>query len=273
MNFITLMYHDVASQDAFATSGFAGAGADLYKLATEDFNAHLNTIAQRAAHAPVRVCDVDYKVDCKSEKHEARATPPLMLTFDDGGASAHTIIAPMLEARGWRAHFFVSTNRINTPEFLSHKQIVDLHNRGHIIGSHSHSHPLRMAHLSPAQLACEWQMSVGILSDITGERVTTASIPGGGFSLAVAETAAASGIENLFTSEPVRRARAINGCTLFGRYAVQRRTSPNQISDLIGKGNYARHRQYALWNFKKVFKRVGGENFLKLRQFIIERGS
>jgi len=269
MNFITLMYHDVAPRGAFATSGFAGADADLYKLATEDFNAHLNTIAQRAAHAPVRVCDVDRKL----EKREPRANPPLMLTFDDGGASAHTIIAPMLEARGWRAHFFISTERINTPQFLSRKQIVDLHNRGHIIGSHSHTHPLRMAQLSPAHLAREWETSVNILSNITGERVTVASIPGGGFSIVVAETAAASGIENLFTSEPVRRARSINGCTLFGRYAVQRRTSANQISDLIGARNFARHRQYALWNFKKVFKRVGGENFLKLRQFIIERGS
>src|SRR6185503_7420328 len=127
---------------------------------------------------------------------------PLFITFDDGGISAFTTIAPMLEDAGWRGPFFVTAGCVAQRSFMTPDQIRELHNRGHIIGSHSLSHPLRMSSCSWDKMIEEWSVSVKILSQIVGERVAVASVPGGQYSRQVAQTAARSGITTLFTSEP-----------------------------------------------------------------------
>jgi len=77
---------------------------------------------------------------------------------------------------------------------LPAEQIRDLHQRGHIIGSHSCSHPKRMSFCSRAELLQEWGRSCEILAGILGAPVTVASVPGGFYSRAVAEAAAEAGI-------------------------------------------------------------------------------
>src|SRR6266550_927052 len=94
----SIMYHDVVENGDFASSGFPGAGADLYKLRREDFERHLQAIA--AASAVVTTTS------------SLGSGTPVLLTFDDGGASFHHPIADLLEARGWRGHFFITTGRI-----------------------------------------------------------------------------------------------------------------------------------------------------------------
>ena len=72
--------------------------------------------------------------------------PRVALTFDDGGASALDI-AGMLERRGWRGHFFVTTSRIGEPGFVGPDAVRELAERGHDVGSHSHTHPTYMGNL------------------------------------------------------------------------------------------------------------------------------
>src|SRR5215469_7841937 len=144
-----IMYHDVVENGDFASSGFPGEGAHVYKLRREDFERHLDAIG---------------KVE-------------VALTFDDGGVSFHRPIADLLEARGRRGHFFITTGRIGTPGFLTETELLDLKRRGHVIGSHSVSHPTRMSALSCVELDREWSMSIARLSDLLGERVTVASVP------------------------------------------------------------------------------------------------
>src|SRR5436309_14436796 len=103
----SIMYHDVVEDGDFTSSGFPGEGANVYKLTRENFEHHLDAIR----------------------------APGTLLTFDDGGASFHHPIAGMLEARGWRGYFFITTDRIGTPGFLTEAELRDLHARGHIIGS------------------------------------------------------------------------------------------------------------------------------------------
>jgi peptidoglycan/xylan/chitin deacetylase (PgdA/CDA1 family) len=256
MQALAIMYHDVVENGDFESSGFPGENAHIYKLRREDFELHLEAIAG----APAEVGTVG--------QLEGR---PVLLTFDDGGVSSHHPIADLLERRGWRGHFFITTDRIGTPGFLTETQLRELHRRGHIIGSHSRSHPTRMAALSRAELDAEWRESLARLSEVLGDPVKVASVPGGYFSRDVAESAAAAGVEALFTSEPTAAVEMRGGCRVLGRYVVQRGMPPAWSAG-FATGNPAYcWRQSALWKAKRVAKSVGGGRYLQLRQAIFER--
>jgi peptidoglycan/xylan/chitin deacetylase (PgdA/CDA1 family) len=256
----SLMYHDVVEPDAYDTSGFAGETANIYKLPKGSFRAHLEAL--RASPAAIRIA---------LPTLAGTAAQPVFLTFDDGGASAHSLIAGMLEEFGWRGCFFITTGRIGTAGFVTEPEIADLQRRGHLIGSHSHSHPPRISHLSREQILGEWRDSTRRLADILGSPVTTASVPGGFYSRQVAETAAESGIQLLFTSEPTSRSHAVNGCQVFGRYSLMRDSAPALAAALAEGRLAATVKQAAVWNAKKAAKRLGGETYLRLRQYLLSR--
>lgn len=271
---ITLAYHDVvgpltaaasAESDAVSQgagpqmSGYELPGAALYKLTSEMFASHLHTVAA-SGHAPVAVVELDRR----SAEIDA-----VMLTFDDGGSSAYATIAPMLEERGWRGQFFVATDVIGQPGFVTGAELRDLHRRGHVIGSHSCSHPRRMSSLPDAELRYEWEHSVAVLSELLGERVRSASLPNGYYTTRVGQAAAAAGLRWLFTSEPTVGAVSIDGCTILGRFNVQASMAASEIAELLAKRSTARMRQGLMWNSKKLAKRVLGERYLTLRDRLL----
>ena len=265
MRAIAIMYHDVVERDGWDDSGFPGADAALYKLGREQFAAHLEAIAAVVGQPPTIVS----KSPTVPKSPDERQTP-LFLTFDDGGRSAYRSIAGMLEAYGWRGHFFVTAGRLDAPTFLSAREARELHERGHCIGSHSLTHPARMSHCTPAELRREWTESIEVLSDALGERVRTASVPGGYYSRAVAEAAEAAGLETLFTSEPTLRVRRVGNCLVYGRYTVQRWMSPQTAAALAAGRVAPRLRQSVYWNAKKATKAVGGEYYLRLRRALLK---
>src|SRR6185503_4643500 len=193
------------------------------------------------------------------------------LTFDDGGIGAVEHTAGLLEAQGWRGHFFITTDYIGQPGFLGTEHIRALHARGHVIGSHSCSHPARMALCSWEEMLKEWSQSVQVLSDILGAPVRTASVPGGYFSNRVADAAARAGIRALFTSEPTTRVWSRDGCRIFGRYSIQQGVAAETAGAIAGGRRGPRLRQSVYWTFKKVLKTVGGRHWLRLRQALLNR--
>lgn len=80
----------------------------------------------------------------------------ISLTFDDGFEECYTIIAPLLEKYNCRGAFFINSNYIEsdcdyqlefhnratskTKKPMSWTQVIDLHERGHLIGSHTLDH-------------------------------------------------------------------------------------------------------------------------------------
>jgi peptidoglycan/xylan/chitin deacetylase (PgdA/CDA1 family) len=253
------MYHDVVKGDNADVSGFPGGPAALYKLSLPLFQQHLKAIAA-VGQTPQTV----------SASHEPSGTP-LFLTFDDGGVSAADVIAPLLEERGWRAHFFMTTDYIGHPGFLTSQQLRDLAARGHIIGSHSASHPVPMSGLKRSELLTEWSTSRARLEDILGAPVETASVPGGHYSREVGETAAAAGYRVLFCSEPTARVNRVAGCWLLGRYYLQRGMSASTAAGFAAGHWGPCLRQTLLWNAKKAAKMVAGKPYLKLRRMLLEQ--
>jgi peptidoglycan/xylan/chitin deacetylase (PgdA/CDA1 family) len=257
---LALLYHDVVESKRYSNSGFPGAGADIYKLDAVEFQTHLNTLAQCSRNAPVLCGQV-----------AGQQPRELLLTFDDGGESAFTHVAPMLSRRGWKAHFFVTTNFIGTPGFLGRGQIQELRTAGHVIGTHTCSHPPRMARCSRTQLLEEWRSSVRRLEDILGERVIAGSVPGGYFSRLVAESAAEAGLQYLFTSEPVTIPSAVGECTVIGRFTIQQGATVDGVRRLAEWNLLPRLQQWAFWNTKKVLKAAGGTGWLAVRDRILTR--
>lgn len=260
MKSASLLYHDVVQAGRCEASGFQGAGPNRYKLESAEFEEHLRALAERIGYAPSAVGELSGE--------ESRL--PWLLTFDDGGASA-VHIGETLAVRGWRGHFFVTADFIGANGFVSVRDIRRLESMGHVIGSHSCSHPHRMARCSWAQLHDEWSRSAGVLGDIIGHPVTVASIPGGDYSKTVARAAAAVGIQQLFTSEPVLRVQNVDGCAVFGRFAIVRHVPPQRVAALAAARSAPRLRQFASWQAKKAVRAVGGDRYLKLRRLLLER--
>jgi peptidoglycan/xylan/chitin deacetylase (PgdA/CDA1 family) len=259
MKCISIMYHDVVDGSDWNTSGFATPEAAFYKLNRLQFSSHLNAISRAVEGGPA-------SIDTLRERVSSRTT--VLLTFDDGGVAAVTHIAGELERMGWRGHFFITTGKIGTPGFMNAGQIRELHTRGHIIGSHSHSHPARMSHESWETMLNEWDRSVRALADIIGEPIRCASLPGGYYSREVADTASIAGIEMLFTSEPTIRSYRVRDCLVLGRYAVRRWTSAETAAAIASGRFLPRMRQQLAWNASKTIKKLGGSQYLKLRESI-----
>lgn len=256
---ISLLYHDVVANGELASSGFPQADAAIYKLARPEFERHLDAIAHEAQSRDVTL------LNSRQQKIPDRA---LLFTFDDGGVSS-MLIADLLEARGWRGHFFITTDYMGHAGFLAASQIRELRGRGHLIGSHSCSHPARISHCTRAELDREWSESVRVLSNCLGEKVVVGSVPGGFYARRVAQAARNAGIEVLFTSEPTSRARLIGDCLIVGRYSIQQGTSARTAARIARADAAPRLRQFIYWNAKKGLKRVGGNYYVALRKKLL----
>jgi peptidoglycan/xylan/chitin deacetylase (PgdA/CDA1 family) len=74
-----------------------------------------------------------------------RSSEPLVtFSFDDVPTSAHSVAAPMIEAHGARATFYIATGLLGERSdhwtVVGREEIADLHRRGHEIALHSHLH-------------------------------------------------------------------------------------------------------------------------------------
>lgn len=246
------MYHDVVPAGEYASSGISGADADVYKLDRTSFQQHLDAVARVGQ---VRSCLDNWQ----------SGSPPVFITFDDGGGCSPWI-AEELSKRGWCGHFFITTDWIGKPGFVTAGDLRQMRAAGHVIGSHSASHPLRILALAREQIDREWSASVRVLSDILGEKVITASVPGGFYSRQVGESAARAGIQMLFISEPTEVCEpGGGGCLLLGRFFVQQGMDATTAASFAGGPGMARRKQAFVWKLKKTAKALGGDLYIKAR--------
>jgi peptidoglycan/xylan/chitin deacetylase (PgdA/CDA1 family) len=259
---ISLMYHDVVDPGRPDSSGFPGKGPARYKLDWPLFERHLEVIAT-ARKSPRSVMEL-------AASDPPRDNWPLLLTFDDGGASAERI-GSVLSAAGWVGHFFVTVDRLGTPGFLDEGGVERLAQMGHVVGTHSCSHHVPFSELSEEQLLEEWGRSIDVLGAIVGQPIDVGSVPGGYLSRRVAKTAAQSGLKALFTSEPVAHSRELDDCLLLGRYAVLTETPPEAVRRLAQGEIAPRVRQLISWKARGAAKAVLGDGYRGLRSRVLER--
>lgn len=211
-------YHEVT--DGPMTTGFQRPGAVPYTLSRAAFEAHLTAIAAGPL-TPERVTDVDLN---SPGRH-------LFLTFDDGGRSAlHA--AERLAERGWRGHFFIVTSLLGDRTFLDAAGVRALHAAGHVVGSHSHTHPGIFREQPYDRMTEEWRVSRDILAELLGEPCVAGAVPGGDISPAVLRSAEEAGLRYLFTSEPWTAPRRAGNCWVLGRFVPKVSTAAARVGAL-----------------------------------------
>ena len=256
----SLLYHDVITPPAFDASGFPGEAAGSYKLSVEDFERHVAAIAKAIPGRAIGVFDMLARGSAGND---------LLVSFDDGGSSAASIVADILESRAWNGHFFIATDYIGHRAFANPGELRDLRRRGHVVGTHSCSHPLRMADVGFRALRREWTDSRQKLSDILGEEITVGSIPGGQYSSDVARAASDAGLRILFTSEPRERWWHVDDLVVIGRFTLRSRT-PASIAARLARGDASvRFSHWLHWNARKIAKRAGGAVYLRAREALL----
>jgi len=249
MKKIVLMYHCVY-EDSKKESGFQNESAFMYKVQANKFEQEVKVISEFLNQNNISTDMVEF-------------------TFDDGGISFLTLIAPILEKYGFKGIFFVATKYINTNGFLTKDQIKELENRGHFVASHSHTHPENIASLKSDDIKQEWSCSCDILRNILGHPVTCASIPNGDSSKHVVKAAKEAGINVLYTSEPTTKEKNSYGVKLIGRYVV---TDSMDTSGLIRIITDRRYRiVLKIWyDIIQIAHKILGSNYNKLKTMIIK---
>jgi hypothetical protein len=259
---ISIGFHDVV-EDLSLACPIAPGHTIVYTLEQHHFEDCLSAIWSHPEKLFVGRVDQNNIGRCKQ----------VFLTFDDGALSTFTCVAPALEKLGWRGHFFVATDWIGRRGFLDRQQVRELHQRGHVIGSHSCTHPERMSCLSWEALVREWTDSCALLSDLVGQGITVASVPNGYYSAKVAQAAAQSGLRVLFTSEPTANVSIVDGCQVLGRYAVRRSMLPSEVAAIAAGERWPRWEQASAWLGKKIAKLIMGPGYIALRRVLVQHSS
>ena len=228
---IVLMYHDIVTKGD-KTSGFQNENAFQYKVEESAFE----------------------------EQVKALKGKDVVFTFDDGGVSFFTKAAPILEKYGLRGVFFISTKFIDTPGFLTSEQVKELAERGHVIGSHSHTHPEIFTKLTVDEIREEWTKSSEILREILGDVELTLSIPNGYASKTIMDEAIKAGYTDIYTSEPTTKVRLFRNHKVIGRYVVHDGMGTQDVLRIVdSKG--MRLKMSLKWHLLKIVKGVLGSSY------------
>lgn len=240
------MYHDVYVHDTNET-GFLRERDLPYKMKVSIFEEHVRRIS-------------DYIKTTGVSKEQ------VVFTFDDGGKSFHSTVAPILEKYGYKGLFFITTKYIGTDTFLNEEEIRDLNRRGHVIGSHAHTHE-HLYSLSDIQVEEEWKLSTEILNKIVGEPISHASIPNGDTSRRVLQNAEKFGIKHIYTSEPTTKVSYFGDMEVIGRYVLLAESSHDYVMSIItsSKKRFVLSTKRAIL---KVIKSILGGYYLKLKNLL-----
>ena len=236
-----------------------GQRADVYAVTPDAFREHLDAIERATGRAPGtdgraarRRLDDHLR---RRRRERARAS------------------GEELARRSWRGHFFIATDLIGRPGYLDWDGVRAVAGMGHVIGSHSCSHPDRMAACSWDQLMDEWTGSAAVLAEELGAPVTTRQRAGRALlARAWAARPRRPGYTTLFNSLPTQRLR------LDRRLPPDRPVRDPRATPTAGEAAAAAAgrplpwaRQRAAWRLRGAAKTVAGPRYESVRRALLAR--
>ena len=245
---LSLLYHDVISDGNYQSSGFPDKDAFKYKMDVNTFKNQLKTLRTF----------LDSGAD--------HTIPKMIHTFDDGGKSAITMIAPLLEEHGFKGMFFIPTSFIGKEGFLNEADIKSLSDRGHGIGSHTHNHVPMLDDLKYKDVIDEWIISRKILEDITGKHIYACSLPGGWFSNKIAIAASEASYTEMFTSKPVIDSFRVANVYIYGRFNIDEAADLNAVPHYLANKGHIREQELKNWERRQLLKVGYPSLYLSLRK-------
>ena len=153
--------------------------AEPYVVPPEEFAAQLDYLREEGY---TTITPQDYARARKGKQELPEK--PVILSFDDGYEDNHRVVLPMLEERGMRAVFYMVTNDIGQPGYMTWEDLFDLERRGMEIGSHTANH-LPLTTLTPAQQRDELRLSKLMLEWKGMKTIYSFSYPNGAYDAGV----------------------------------------------------------------------------------------
>jgi peptidoglycan/xylan/chitin deacetylase (PgdA/CDA1 family) len=192
------------------------------------------------------------------------------ITFDDGAETDLLLAAPLLRRLGYRATFYITSQRLGEHGHLSPGQLRELSALGFEIGCHTMTHAY-LTDLDEAGLRREIVEAKSQLEQVVGKAVEHFSCPGGRFDQRVAKMAREAGYQTVTTSEIQTNTESTDRLAL-GRVAVMRATTLDEFEKICGgRGLWrARMSRQALVASKKV---LGNSLYDRLRSALLGRSS
>lgn len=175
--------------------------------------------------------------------------PHVRLTFDDGNASDAETALPLLTQRSLTATFFVCSNLVDQPTYLSRNQLRELRQTGMRIGSHGADH-VSWRNLSPERFRQEVVESRRALEQMCGVPITDASCPFGEYDSHVLSGLRQAGYKCVYTSDD---GTCREGDWLKARTTVLRRSPLSSVQRLIARG--PTRLDQLMVDLKKLYKR------------------
>ena len=157
----------------------ASAQESRYVVPTADFAAQLDYLA---AEGYTTITPQDYARARKGK--QTLPEKPIILSFDDGYEDNYRVVLPMLEERGMRAVFYMVTNDIGQPGYLTWDNLFAMQGRGMEIGSHTANH-LPLTTLTRAQQRDELRLSKLMLEWRGMKTIYSFSYPNGAYDAGV----------------------------------------------------------------------------------------
>lgn len=181
-----LMYHELVD---------SSEKESRYSLSVEKFRDHLKYL-KSAGYSPITDGDLLFA------RNGGSSLPfkPVIITFDDGSSDHATLAMNSLAEQGFRAVFFIITERIGQPNFLNRDQLRTMHNAGMSIQSHGHTHR-RLDRMASDKLADDLRLSMEALTNLLATNAVSLCVPGGWYNEDVLNSARTTGYRLVFTSD------------------------------------------------------------------------
>jgi peptidoglycan/xylan/chitin deacetylase (PgdA/CDA1 family) len=216
---IFLLYHDI---DSKAEPCLIGDKARLNTVVDiSEFESHMEYLKN---HGYDVVSFLGYKKKISKKNLQLKS---IVLTFDDGHISNYTMAYPLLKKFGFTASFYVITDKIGQPNYLSKQQIKEMHESGMEIGSHTHTHRY-LSTLSNEEKLKELKESKHTLEQIIQQEVQTIAYPGGHFDHETIECCQEAGFHSALSCK-VGKNSANENPFIYRRIEIRRHTSTNQF--------------------------------------------
>ena len=192
------------------------------------------------------------------------AKSPTCLTFDDGFSSDYKLVLPELKKKGALATFFVVTDWLNKPGYLTEEQLKSMSNEGMQIGSHSKSHPNFLT-ISHEERLFELKESKAILEEIIGVKVSSFSFPYGLLDDECCQAVFAAGYSICCTS---LHGLSKGSESIISRNSINARTSASRIDKILKAGIMQRLSWFLEDRIKQFLKRFMPNVYISARNVI-----
>lgn len=179
-----LVYHNVRP----APPRMMSAADMQYEVTPAQFSAQLEYLAAEG-YASVGFSDL-----LAAQRGEITLPEkPIIITLDDGRDAQFEYALPLLRQHGFTATFFVFSNAVGRPGYLTWEQLKELRDSAMIIGSHTRYHPYLTKLEDDEELRAELEVSKRSLEDGIGAPVEFLAYPFGLYDERVVAASAAAG--------------------------------------------------------------------------------